>query len=500
MTTNVHIKYFPLILFLLLLACVDSSNTSQNEKEISKPEVSGIKINSENPFYFTFNDSSVLLLGASNEDNLFQVELFSAQLELLKSYGGNYVRCTMSSRDFGNPWPHEQQANSLYDLTQFRENYWSRFDKFLKMTAELEIVVQVEIWDPWDFYKANNAWKKNPFHPMSNSNYEVEGSGLPTTIDYLPNQKTQAFFETVPALNNNLKVLEFQQLYVDKLLSYSLNYNHILYCINHESNASLEWGKYWSDFIRKTAREKGKEILITDMPDNWDASDGEVSHTKKPRSETHPNTNSIPYSTFIESQETYDFAELSQNNIQTGEVHYATTLNFRNNLIKAGKPMPMTSIKVYGGELNDETYGGIYDGPERFWKNIFAGQAAVRFHRPPAGLGLEKLAEVNIKSVRLLEKAFPFHQSRPLNDLLKDRTENEAYCLGIPGEAYVIYYPGCGEVKIDIGDFYGKVKISWLDILNAKWDQPIFVEGQGEINLKSPCEGKWAVLVELKLD
>ncbi|MBX2844470.1 MAG: hypothetical protein KTR26_22095 [Flammeovirgaceae bacterium] len=497
MKTNFQFIYLPFILLFFLFSCESLKKKNKKEKESTNNQLSRIKIDQENPFYFTFNDSTVLLLGASNEDNLFQVDMFSAQLELMKSFGGNYVRCTMSSRDFGNPWPHEQQPNALYDLTKFRENYWSRFDKFLQLTAALEIVVQVEIWEPWDFYKATNAWKKNPFHPLSNNNYTVEDSGLPTLINYLPNEKTQPFFKTVPALDNNTKVLDFQQLFVDKLLSYSLKYHHVLYCINHESNASFEWGKYWAGYIKQKAEEEENEILVTDMIDNWDASDGEITNTQKPNQDEQPNTNSIPYKSFVENPETYDFSELSQNNIQTGEVHYATTLNFRNKLIKAGNPMPMTSIKVYGGELNDEIYGGFYDGPERFWRNIFAGQAAVRFHRPPAGLGMEKLAEVNIRSVRLLEKAFSFHRSKPLNDLLKDRTENEAFCLGIPGEAYALYYPGCGEVKIDIGDFYGKVKITWLDILNAKWDPSVFVEGQGEINLKSSCEGKWAVLVEL---
>ena len=55
----------------------------------------------ENPFYWQYQGKPVLLLGGSREDNLFQIPDLEAHLDLLASVGGNYIRCTMSSRDEG---------------------------------------------------------------------------------------------------------------------------------------------------------------------------------------------------------------------------------------------------------------------------------------------------------------------------------------------------------------------------------------------------------------
>ena len=51
-----------------------------------------------NPFYWQYKGAPVLLLGGSVEDNLFQIADIEPHLDLLQSVGGNYVRCTMSSR------------------------------------------------------------------------------------------------------------------------------------------------------------------------------------------------------------------------------------------------------------------------------------------------------------------------------------------------------------------------------------------------------------------
>ena len=61
-----------------------------------------------NPFYWQYKGKPDLLLGGSVEDNLFQITNLEAHLDLLKSVGGNYVRCTMSSRDEGDVWPFEK--------------------------------------------------------------------------------------------------------------------------------------------------------------------------------------------------------------------------------------------------------------------------------------------------------------------------------------------------------------------------------------------------------
>ena len=72
-------------------------------------------------------------MGGSVEDNLFQIADIEAHLDLLHSVGGNYVRCTMSSRDEGDAWPFDRDPETyLYDLAQPGTEYWTRFERFLK--------------------------------------------------------------------------------------------------------------------------------------------------------------------------------------------------------------------------------------------------------------------------------------------------------------------------------------------------------------------------------
>ncbi|MBN1559894.1 hypothetical protein JW998_06560 [candidate division KSB1 bacterium] len=117
----------------------------------------------------------MLLLGGSDEDNLFNhpdipPNGLAAHLDLLVSLGGNYVRNTMSSRDEGNLWPHDRDPETgLYDLDRFGDAYWQRFGDFLEMTRQRSIIVQIEVFDRFDY--ARDPWDRNPFNPKNNINY-----------------------------------------------------------------------------------------------------------------------------------------------------------------------------------------------------------------------------------------------------------------------------------------------------------------------------------------
>jgi hypothetical protein len=153
----------------------------------------------KNRFYWQYKGEPVLL-GGSVEDNLFQIADLEEHLDLLASVGGNYVRCTMSSRDEGDVWPFERDAaTGLYDLTKPGEEYWRRFARFLELAAERDIVAQFEVWDRFDFARA--PWQRNPYNPRNNVNYTARESGLPEVIDTHPGQRENGFFRSLPALS-----------------------------------------------------------------------------------------------------------------------------------------------------------------------------------------------------------------------------------------------------------------------------------------------------------
>ena len=200
--------------------------------------------------YWSINGENIMLLGGSVEDNLFQYKNIEAHLELLKSVGGNYVRNTMSSRDEGDVWAFAKNEEGLYNLNNWNDEYWSRFDNFLKACSKREIIVQIELWATFDFYRDN--WDVNPFNPKNNVNYNVERVHLPIEVNSHPIMTENNFFWSVPSQESNLRLLEYQQKFIDKLLSYSLKYNNILYCMDNETSVTSEWGKFWSLYIKKS--------------------------------------------------------------------------------------------------------------------------------------------------------------------------------------------------------------------------------------------------------
>jgi hypothetical protein len=445
--------------------------------------VERIKPYSGNSFYWQYKDKPVLLLGGSVEDNLFQISGIESHLDLLRSVGGNYVRCTMSSRDEGNVWPFEKEHRTgLYDLNVFNEEYWRRFKEFLSLAFERDIIVQIELWDRFDF--AREPWQRNPYNPKNNINYTAEESRLKEEINTHPGLRENAFFSTVPALENNAVVLKYQHLQIDRMLSISLRFGNILYCMDNETNESPEWGWYWSKYIRAKAAEAGIEVETTEM---WD---------------TH-NVLDKQHITTLNHPEIYSFLDLSQNNHLPPSEHWDNLLQIHKKIIESGHARPMNSVKVYGA--NSGRYGSTRDGQERFWRNIFAGLASSRFHRPSSGLGLNGIAQSNIKSMRMLVEELDVFSCEPHNDLLENRSWNEAYCTANPSVEYAIFFPDGGDILLDISGASGKsIGVRWLDIRKSRWTSELIVHGlnertDGYLRLTTPIEeGYWVAIVKVK--
>jgi hypothetical protein len=425
---------------------------------------------SKNAYYWQYKGKPVLLLGGSVEDNLFQIPDLKSHLDLLKSVGGNYVRCTMSSRDEGNVWPFAK-AGSQYDLDRFNNEYWHRFETFLAETARREIIVQIEVWATFDYYR--EIWARNPLNPKNNVNYTPEQSGLPVEVDSHPIRTENDFFRSVPDAKNLRSVWKYQQRYVEKLLEHSLNYDHVLYCMDNETSVTPKWGAYWATLIRKKAAEAGKQAETTEMWDKWD-----LAHPQHNATFDHP--------------EIYSFVDISQNNHQKGQAHYDNAQKQRRRV--ANRPRPLNNVKIYGE--NGGRFGTRRDGIERFWRNIFGGLASARFHRPGSGIGLSRPAQRMLRSARELSESFEVFGCRPHNDLLGGREANEAYCLAAPGRLYAVYFPGSGEVTLRVDGADARRSVRWYDIDRGGFSPPAEVRSaSGRIRLKTPGDGQWAVVV-----
>ncbi|NND05491.1 MAG: hypothetical protein HKN87_03845 [Saprospiraceae bacterium] len=434
----------------------------------------GIQISETHPQYWTYDGQLTLLLGGSNEDNLFQMPGVEQHLDTLVACSGNYVRCTMSSRDSGNSWPFFWDAKTgKYDLNKWDQIYWKRFADFLRWTAERDIVVQIEIWATFDFYRDN--WDANPFNPKNNSTYSFQRTELLDTIPTHPIYADNPFFTSVPALRNNMKCLEYQQRFVDKILSHSLQYDHILYCMDNETSVSASWGKFWADYIHKRAIEANKLVHCTEMWDPWD-----LDHIAHRESFDHP--------------EIYDFVEISQNNHHRGEQHWKNGKAQIDRLKKLGNLRPVTNIKIYGSD-GGRHGGDDLDAIEKFCRNILFGASSARFHRPTSGIGLNASAQQVIQSMRMSTDAVDFFNMEP-SENLDDCEENEAYLRGKAGAEYLIYFTGPGQVSVTEE---GEWSIRWLNIMHHTWNSPQDLIAQaGKISVNTPSEGSWIAVLQKK--
>ena len=361
-------------LLLVIIAC-----DPENDYEASKGDY--IQPFKQNPAYWQYEEKPVLLLGGSPNDNLFQNDNLKSILDSVKAVGGNYLRNTMSSRDSGDVWPFKKLDNGKYNLAKFNSEYWSKFEKFIRLAHEQDIIIQVEIWDPFDY--SREPWKENPFNPKNNINYSINESGLDTVYPAHPAADKQPFFHSIPGMGRYSskldKIRNFQKARVKKLLSISLNYNNILYCMNNETGTPLKWGKYWIDFAQKEAGKKEKDIYTTDM----------VDHFFVPAS-------CARCQRIIKDTALYRFLDISQNNSRNMDQAHWDTLQYiieKRNMFPA---RPVNNTKIYGGDTTSWGSGTNKDGVERFCRNIIGGCASARHHRPPKGNGLNKYAKASI--------------------------------------------------------------------------------------------------------
>ncbi len=375
----------------------------------------------------------------------------------------------MSSRDESNVWPFKK-INTQYDLNQNNDEYWRRFENFLQQTYKRDIIVQIEIWATFDYYRDN--WQLNPFNPKNNINYTAQQTHLPEQVSSHPVYCENNFFWSVPAERNQKTVLKYQRRFVDKILAHSLKFGHILYCMNNETSVTPNWGKYWSQYVKNKAKKLGRTVHTTEMFKRQDMEAGIDNRYHDPVS--------------------YSFIDISQNNHQTGQTHSDNALRQRS--FTAGHVCPINNVKVYGADTG--RFGNDRDGIERFWRNIFAGAASARFHRPVSGLGLGKKAQANIRSTRMLTDRINIFACAPRNDLLSDRSQNEAYCIANPTTEYAVYFPDGGQVTLDVSSRNSGASVQWLDIMNCKWLSTQKVQSGSRLKLHCPSKGHWAVLVK----
>ncbi|MBD3267229.1 hypothetical protein GF373_11220 [bacterium] len=470
--------------------------------------------------YWAYNGQRILLLGGWNhghnpfidhdtdndKDNqgVSSVEQIQQAMDELAAAGGNYLRCVLDPGMAAGVQGFDfcALAGKSHDLSNMAGPFWERLEMFIEEADKRDMIVQIEVWDRFDLIDGSwGGWPVSPWNPKNNKNYTAKTSGL--RLSY-KSYKTHPFLQGVPGhpVYENAPaprkqqfdlVRRYQDRFVAKLLSITLNYNNVLYCMNNETHEHAAWGQYWMRFIETQAREQGKSVATTDMFD--DIYNAESSRGVK---------------IFRQQRTRYDYADISQaNSRHRDQEHWDAVLWLSRTLRKVDPPYLLHMTKLYGNDLalNGKPWsrwkpGDTNNAIEEWWRNLLAGVAGVRFHRPTAGIGLCKASKNCIRAARKVETKVKFWDVEPRLDLLAAREADEAYLAAKPGHAYILYFTqdGGGAVKLALRDSPDTTfQLYWLNVDAAEWEGTATIAGGRAVPIQRPSDAAhWVAVIVRK--
>ncbi len=442
----------------------------------------GIQPYANNPRYWQYEGQPVLLLGGSKTDHIFLADGLKDHLDEIATAKANYVRNTMSQREGVDLKPHKRLPNGKFDLEQWNEDYWQRFADCLRWCHERDIFIQIEVWDRFDFSREH--WDISPWRPQNNINYSGTETGFAAAYPEHPSRDRQPFFHTIRGMERydgakSDLIRHHQERFVEKMLSESLTYPNVLYCMNNETSTDPKWGHYWMAFIRNRARQQGKTVYCTDMFDDaWKPKQSEKLREA------------------FDNPEMYPFLDVSQVNSRTFNQDQWENF-FWIAQQREAHPRPLNHVKIYSDGKYSFGTGTPVDGVERFWRNLIAGSATVRFHRPDAGIGLNDIAKACIAAARKAETRIRMWEVATAMELLGNREPDEAYLAAKPGEKYLLYFTDGGSVTLDLRGRPQDYDMRWISVSTGEWGESMKVTGGKRVEISAPGQLGWvATLVK----
>jgi hypothetical protein len=498
--------------FLRFILCVGLITLSSSGSDQPEPDADPDQIQVDQSRYWNYNGKKTLLLGAFNHGHnpfidgstldtnaVDSMTVIIDQIQEMVEAGGNTLRCVLDPGQAASLGIDAFRNNpeGSYDLNHPVGPYWERLSVFIAEAEKKNVVVELEIWDRFDWYGIN--WEHSPFNPINNVNYTVQNSGLRTQFARSEIYRKHPFSKSIPghpvydaspaeSKAQFDKVRKYQEMYVRKVLSCALIHHNVLYNVSNETAEHTAWGKYWIRFLKEEAAKVNRTIVCTDMRDN-------VFKV--------PDSKEFNYQ--LDHPGIYDYLDVSQvNSRHRDEVHWDKISWIADQAGSHGFLLHMT--KVYGSDSAGikNPWDGFKPGDsdnaiEEWWRNLIAGVAGLRFHRPHAGLGLNEKSKACIQATRKVESRVKFWDVDPRPDLLSDREEDEAYLAADPGMQYILYLTrnGGGSVGLNLSGYEGtRYTIDWVNIDTGRWGISSTIKGGGIIPIQRPDDSAhWAATI-----
>ncbi len=485
--------------YLLLLFCI-ALVTSCRSKTIQNTDSYHIQIDTSR--YWKYNGKRTLLLGAFNHGHnpfvdgstldevlVDDIEVIITQIQEMVDAGGNTLRCVLdpgmaASRGIES---YHKNEEGQYDLSNPVGSYWERLSTFIAEAEKRNVIVELEIWDRFDWYGTN--WDSSPFNPNNNINYTRETSGLEDNYErhmvYVKHPMSKGvpghlIYDTASLARKAQydMVRTYQEIFVQKVLSCAFFHKNVLYNMNNETAEPAAWGRYWINLVKGEAAKAKLSIVCTDMVDG---------------AHNIPDSKELNYQ--LAHPEIYDYLDVSQvNSRHRDEVHWNKIKWVADQAKSKGYLLHMT--KLYGSDSDGyiKPWDGWKPGDddnaiEEWWRNLIAGVAGVRFHRQPTGLGLNNKSKACIRATRKVESKVKFWDVNPRLDLLTEREEDEAYLAADPGIQYILYFThqGEGSVGLNLKKYEGiRYNIAWVNIDTGEWGPKSKISGGNNVTINRP--------------
>jgi hypothetical protein len=337
------------------------------------------------------------------------------------------------------PW--KQQRQGVFDLTRWDERFFAAFRDFLGRCAERGIVVQLELWDrPGLSHWHPTRWPAHPMNPDHNVNYGTDvlpgGDGGGDIVF-----GRQLFYAT--ARGDNSALLAHQEAYIEKLLREAGPYPNVIYCIENESTAGIEWDAMWAEYVRRHV----PDALVTAMP-------------------LEPHDNScLQY-----------FDEPALNCMDGGgtALRYATgggpgeaERHRSNRIVLIREAMARYYLLM---EARPERTRPVYvsncfaGAVDNLWAMFCCGAAGLRYHRNTYEASETSYAQVRALNRFLSETELPFTRMAPAHDRLRGL----GLCLAGQEQA-VVYLPGEEPVHFLLPEAGDGATVRLFDCGSGAW-------------------------------
>jgi hypothetical protein len=211
----------------------------------------------------------------------------------------------------------------------------------------------------------------------------------------------------------------------------------------------------------------------------------------------------------LKHRDAYDYIDVSQaNSRHADEAHWDAIRWIAEAAGKVDPPYLLHMTKIYGNDLalDGEPWSRFRPGDssnaiEEWWRNLLAGVAGVRFHRPTAGLGLCAATTNCMKATRKVESKVAFWDVQPRMDLLANRQPDEAYLAADPGKAYLLYLTrnGGGSVGLRLDEYPGvEFAVHWVNVDTGRWGPDVTVAGGSTVTLATDDASHWVAAIVRK--